>query len=134
MSFNWLDYLTVARELAEQAQDPAGQVAGEARLRSAISRAYYAAFHTARAYLRDKDKDPSIEGRGNIHAYVRQQFKISPDRRRKRIGATLHRLLDNRQRADYEDTYVNLVVNTRIAIKAAERVIAALDALPPRNP
>jgi len=44
MSFNWSDYLDVAQELIEkargQAKDHSQQ---EANLRSAISRAYYAA-------------------------------------------------------------------------------------------
>ena len=41
MSFDWSQYLNLAKELAGQATIPAEQ---EARLRDAISRSYYAAF------------------------------------------------------------------------------------------
>lgn len=49
MSFDWSGYLDVAKELASVALTSANK---EAKLRSAISRAYYAAFILARNYLR----------------------------------------------------------------------------------
>ena len=52
MSFDWSEYLNLAKELANQAIAPANQ---EAKLRTAISRSYYAAFINARNYLRDKE-------------------------------------------------------------------------------
>ena len=45
----WEKYLELARDLAHQ--DPALATNREAKYRSAISRAYYAAFHKAREYL-----------------------------------------------------------------------------------
>ncbi|MDF0552110.1 hypothetical protein [Kamptonema sp. UHCC 0994] len=50
MKFNWSEYLALAQQLAGKSQISATQ---ESRLRSAISRAYYAAFIQARNYLRD---------------------------------------------------------------------------------
>ncbi len=50
MSFNWDDYLFLAQELATHPSNFPNQ---EARLRSAISRAYYSAFCKARDFLRD---------------------------------------------------------------------------------
>ena len=41
MSFDWSQYLNLAKELTDQPTTPANQ---EAKLRDAISRAYYAAF------------------------------------------------------------------------------------------
>ena len=52
MSFNWSEYLGLAQQLAGKAQISATR---ESRLRSAISRAYYAAFILARNYLRDEE-------------------------------------------------------------------------------
>lgn len=46
MSFSWSDFLTLAEELAN-GPDPA---VGEASLRTATSRAYYAAFGESREY------------------------------------------------------------------------------------
>ena len=45
--FNWEDYLQLAEELFEQNT--------EASLRSAISRAYYAAYHMAKLWLEQED-------------------------------------------------------------------------------
>lgn len=47
MTFDWLDYLTLAQNLAGQTVI----VSEQAKLRSAISRAYYAAFHQAKQVL-----------------------------------------------------------------------------------
>ena len=49
MSFDYIDYLYLAQELVGQTPPQAAQP--EAKLRSAISRAYYAAFLKARAFL-----------------------------------------------------------------------------------
>lgn len=72
MSFNWAQYLNVAGELAAI---PFGPSNAEAKRRSAISRAYYAAFGTARTHLRDVDGDGNIPGGPQAHEYVRLAFK-----------------------------------------------------------
>jgi hypothetical protein len=51
MSFNWSDFLTLADALP---RNPSSAGPEEASLRSAISRAYYAAFCGARDFARDK--------------------------------------------------------------------------------
>lgn len=52
MTFDWLDYLTLAQNLVEQTVI----VSEQAKFRSAISRAYYAAFHQAKQVLEEKDR------------------------------------------------------------------------------
>jgi len=52
MKFIWLQFLLVARIFVKQATTSRYQ---EALLRSAVNRAYYAAFVSARNYLRDKE-------------------------------------------------------------------------------
>jgi hypothetical protein len=47
MSFDWSEYFSLAQELVGQPATPAGQ---EARLRSALSRAYYAALTGGRFF------------------------------------------------------------------------------------
>src|SRR5437016_3350485 len=97
MSFNWAEYFNVAQELAEQAKSSAYQ---EAKVRAAISRAYYAAFGMARNHLRYKDKihepRPLVDRKGNrvrnIHEYVRERFKSSSNIERVEIGEHLERL------------------------------------------
>ena len=58
MSFDWSDYLNVARELAGHPNVEPGE---EARFRSAISRAYYTALCCARNHLIHKEARRDLE-------------------------------------------------------------------------
>lgn len=98
MSFDWSQYFNLARELAGQTTPPAGQ---EARLRSALSRAYYAVFCLARNHLRDRE-GLSIP-RDRVHSYVIDHFKTSADPARSQLGHDLDRLRWDRNKADYHD-------------------------------
>lgn len=105
MSFDWSEYLSIAQELIEQAKKSSYQ---EAKVRSAISRAYYAAFGAARNHLRYTDNirepRPLVNESGeriNIHEYVREKFKESDDETRAEIGLTLERMCENGNIADY---------------------------------
>ena len=122
MSFDWSEYLILAQELAGQATRPSSQ---EAKLRSAISRAYYAAFCKARNHLRDKEHHRIPSG-GEAHQYVQNQFKDSPDKARRDVGANLNRLRIRRTKADYEDRVTKLPRTTEYAVKVAERIVSNL--------
>lgn len=124
MSFDWSEYLNLAKELA-QATVPANQ---EAKLRAAISRSYYAAFINARNYLRDK-QGISIPKTGDAHGYVSQQFELSVDPVRRTLGENLVRLRIYRRQADYVDTFPGLVGITQTALKLSQEVIAILSNL-----
>lgn len=108
MSFNWSEYLGLAQQLAGKAQISATQ---ESRLRSAISRAYYAAFLLARNYLRDEESISIPEKQS--HKFVIEQFKNSSEEVRKKIGKNLARLRFNRNKADYDDNFDRLPEETR---------------------
>lgn len=124
MTFNWSEYLNLAQELTGSATTPSSQ---EAKLRSAISRAYYAAFIQARNFLRDREGlTIPLE---NTHQYVINQFKNSHDRVRKKVGGRLFRLRQARNEADYKDAVVGLVQNSQDALTLARRVISALASL-----
>ena len=71
MTFDWSEYLKLAQELAGQTVSPANE---EAKLRSSVSRAYYAAFCKARNYLRDIEGH-SIPSTPEAHRYVREMGK-----------------------------------------------------------
>ena len=121
MSFNWSEYLGLAQQLAGKALISATQ---ESRLRSAISRAYYAAFTQARNYLRDQD-GIAIPTQ-NTHEYVINQFSNSADEARQKIGRQLRRLRQRRNQADYDDTFANLQAIAKISLKLAAKIIAKL--------
>jgi uncharacterized protein (UPF0332 family) len=121
MSFDWTEYLTLARELTEPSPTHTSQ---ESRLRSAISRAYYAAFIQARNHLRDKEgiRISSVQS----HQFVIKRFLHSPDGRRKRVGHDLYILREDRNKADYDDTVNGLPLSASRALVRATRVIFEL--------
>ena len=126
MSFDWSEYLNTARELAGQATALASD---EAKKRSAISRAYYAAFCSARNHLRDKEHDQSIPVGGDAHGYVRKQFKTSKDKVRREIGEDLARLVAKRNLADYDDTIERLEGETHLVLNWSQEVLSDLSRL-----
>ena len=142
MSFDWDDYLRLAERLAEDASKTGEE---EAHLRSAVSRAYYAAFHKAEAHLRNVENDAKLiqrfrgnnkiideETGGNIHKYVRKQFQRDMNVVRLQIASNLQNLLDDRNIADYDDVPVyqrKMKKKAGEVIAAAREVIEALAAL-----
>jgi uncharacterized protein (UPF0332 family) len=125
MSFDLSEYFGLAQELAGQTVSPASQ---EAKLRAAISRAYYAAFCKARNHLRDHEGHAIPRG-GGAHKYVRNQFKNNPDRLRSQIGHNLDRLRRHRNMVDYDDSVSGLVQMTSRDVKLAQSVLSALTIL-----
>lgn len=125
MSFNWSTYLDLAQELTMQAPTSLYQ---EAKLRSAISRAYYAAFCKARNHLRDID-GLQVPHDGSAHRYVKEQFKGNTLKERKRIGVSLERMKINRGKADYDDVVTNLPNTARENLELAKKVCLGLTRL-----
>jgi uncharacterized protein (UPF0332 family) len=100
MTFSWTDYLIVARHLAENSAESGY---AEGFLRSAISRAYYAALNTTRGLLSDQ-WGIEVPETAEIHRFVPRWFmddEEDPDQQE--IGILLDRLCGRRRRADYAD-------------------------------
>lgn len=123
MNFDWNDFLTLAQELAAQ---PADAPVIEAKLRSAISRAYYASFCKARNYLRD-NQQVQIPMTGEAHRIVWSHFKNRRHLAQKKIGENLRRLLNDRRYADYDDIIINLPLLANKALFRAREISTALD-------
>ncbi|WP_293158326.1 MULTISPECIES: HEPN domain-containing protein [unclassified Microcoleus] len=126
MKFDWSEYFNLAQELAGTSE--------EAKLRSAVSRAYYAVFCLARNYCRDIQQDPQLSGNKaykiNPHQYVPQKFKNqSKSQTMIEIGEDLTRLRKMRNQADYADTISNLQQQARNALMLAQNVISGLNEL-----
>lgn len=127
MSFNWAEYLSVAEALCGMlvSGPPAGV---EAQQRAGVSRAYYAAFVSARNRLRDKDGVP-IPAQGNPHRFVADQYINDPDPLRVQIGIELGRLRRDRNRCDYDD-FVNQLSNlVRRSLNRSAQILADLGRL-----
>lgn len=119
--FDWADYLTLADELASRTGDEAAE-------RTAVNRAYYAAFGVARRHLiRSGVAIPRI---GAAHTHVWTSFHDTPDLTQRRIANLGRRLLRRRRRADYDDPYPALSADAPLAVAWARRVLTDLAALP----
>ncbi len=123
MTFDWSEYLTLARQLAGETS---AVPTGESRQRGAISRAYFAAYCRARNYLRDREglaipqRDP--------HVFVRREFSHRSVPGYGPLGADLQRLHLDRNKADYDDVVPELVRMVEANLLRSARVLAALDA------
>nr|QNO49446.1 hypothetical protein OCBBGKCP_00003 [Methanosarcinales archaeon ANME-2c ERB4] len=130
MTFDWSEYLKLAQELAGDDVSSPGE---EAKLRSSVSRAYYAAFCKARNHLRDIDEHKKILSeippKVNVHIYVRNQFKNNTDESYKKIGGDLDRLRLFRNAADYDDFVSGLESTTVMSLKLTRSVISTLNTL-----
>ena len=113
------DFLTVAIALS------AG--AAEAEWRSAISRAYYAAFHTAREFLiRLRFRVPAGE---QAHAHLWLRLSNTGDVKSDAIGRLLRDLRGRRNNADYDSSRPRTKSNAIDAANDARDLIAIMDAL-----
>lgn len=132
MRFDWSEYLNLAQELAATNSDSSAN--NEAKLRSAISRAYYATFCLARNYLRDIEKDPKLSRKNrdfNEHQYVAEEFIYHPTKMKNmvKIGENLSKLRELRNKADYQDTMFNLQNSVKNALMLAQNIRSALNEL-----
>jgi uncharacterized protein (UPF0332 family) len=107
----WDDFLELADELLERTDD-------EAAARTAISRAYYAAFHAGRAYL--IQVNIRADAGGQAHSQVRQTLgEIDPWFRE-----SLWRLHQWRKEADYENpSRLNVEKHPGLAVVLAREII-----------
>jgi|SRR5580700_6931587 hypothetical protein len=92
--FAWSEYLTLAQRLAQQ-EDEASQ-------RTAISRAYYAAFHLARRHVAQAHPEVPLPRHGAVHDVV--WTTLEQGRREERAAAHGgRRLRQKRSLADLRD-------------------------------
>ena len=94
----------------------------EAALRSAVSRAYYAAFCHARNYARDRH-GLQLRYTADDHSLVKRHFMT---RRAHGIADKLDWLRQARNKCDYEDTLSHLDTLLTMALQEAQMIIAIL--------
>jgi uncharacterized protein (UPF0332 family) len=126
MSFDWADFLTLADALVSDPNSPGPE---EASLRTAISRAYYAVFRVALNFVRDRGEFTPTQT-GQDHWLVRDHFRSSSQRIRRKIGLDLGRLYDNRRNADYDDVLSGRPDSlAQSSVAVAQNVLNALGSL-----
>jgi uncharacterized protein (UPF0332 family) len=115
MSFDWRDYLKLAGTLAS--------AESEAARRTAVSRAYYAAYHQAKIYLTD-----TTQLNGEKHEHVIAVLKHHRMRDQRDTGLQLERLKRFRESADYIQNQFD--VKPAEVIATAEKVVGMLARFP----
>lgn len=127
MSYAWTEFLILAKALYSDPESPGPT---EAALRSAASRAYYAAFHCALDFACEEGFEPTYSG--DDHRSVQRHFRNCepPDQTRKKLATELDRLHGHRREADYFNTLRRRPRSlAELAIGMAERVFRYLDSL-----
>ena len=119
MSFDWIEYLNLARFLQGYGGSSFSQEAG---LRCSVSRAYYAAYCHSRNYARDQRSFiPTYKSAG--HKRVREHFQ--------NLGMTdISSKLDDlrvwRNSCDYDDSVSNIFVLVSSAVVRSQEIIGKL--------
>ncbi len=110
------EFLDVARQLCSGP--------GEAYWRAAVGRAYYAVFHEALSVLQAWGFVPVP--RDPVHSFVRLRFQYTQDLDLQSIGATLEKLGQLRNRADYQLGKPAPFHNDRVARQAVHDAAHAI--------
>ena len=128
--FVWRDYLELAEELG-------GALDNEAKMRSSISRAYYASYCNIRNYMIENDHNLIPRGE-SVHQYVIEYFwgfkrESKKNAKRREIAIILDRMKKRRANADYEDHFPvgNLIIlnsETKKTLLESKRVLSIINA------
>src|SRR5580704_12360231 len=112
MEFDWNNYFKLAEELAQRNE--------EAAKRTAISRAYYSAFHDAMARA---EKNCGPKQGGNSHEWCWNKYYLSRNDDCTKLAIDGNRLKAQRVEADYtSDTDVRLDDNVTRALGQAKKL------------
>src|SRR2546425_4064208 len=115
-AFDWFQYLVLARDLGSRSE--------EAALRSAISRAYYAAYNTARSFC--GNAGISIVDTGNLHKDLWDAFLRKGGRTFASIYDKGQRLRRKRTKADYDNEVSGLSSVTADSLRDAGAILGFL--------
>lgn len=116
--FNWKEYYRLAERLTER-DVKLKEFSREACLRSAIGRAYYFLFNTAKKYATNGKLSPKFKltGSAQDHGELAQYFKKKNDANLEKVGRVLSRTRRWREKCDYENKFPKLEQRTKKALR-----------------
>lgn len=121
MAFDWSAYRSLSEWLVTNANSEQLPVPGDAAIRTAVSRAYYSAFHASLDLLVRKGEFTPT-GDGSDHGKIVYAFQTHTNAPRKQIGTWLDRLKNRRRLADYEAEATVDLNMAKAALADARRV------------
>lgn len=128
--FDWKDYFELSKELM-------ASTSSEAKLRSAISRFYYACYCECRNRLRDTP-DEIFDTSSDAHREVKNIYENNSDTTKQFIGTNLEQLRKYRNKADYWEnafpTLLNLNSKVNLSYSWAEEIFNYFYPPPPTPP
>lgn len=137
--FQFSDYVSLATTLKAELPDSANDESlkdnsAQAKLRTAISRAYYGAFREVFFFARNEDRMAEFHdeqrNKGKDHEILITKFQSHNDGLRKAIGDKLLTLRRKRNNADYElESQFIRPREVAILLKEANAVLVNLQAL-----
>jgi uncharacterized protein (UPF0332 family) len=125
MSFDWNLYLELAKEL--------GATAKESAKRSAVSRAYYSAFHAASSSLKNNKVPMNPKDARSPHLRIWVVYTASTKLECRRIGNAGLRLKNDRVEADYEAERKFPDVRVQKCIQDATGIVGGVSAHVPEG-
>jgi uncharacterized protein (UPF0332 family) len=130
MSFDWRSFLDLARKLeTDYPNVDDGEEDSKAAFRTAISRAYYAAFHLTRNHI-VLEFAPSLSGKGMHDELINYVARLNDiDSRYTSIAQKLRRLKIHRVEADYkaDKSNTSLYSAMRYTIQESERIVQEIE-------
>ena len=134
MSFDWNEYLLLAKSLNDESIT---RDISLAKYRTAINRAYYAAFNISKSYIVDffhidlnSDEIRNIKSKYKVedHGLIPRLLLTSDNREICRKATRLDTLRGRRVDADYKSQRIeNITRKTKETIEEAEKIITALE-------
>ena len=115
-AFDWSQYLVLAKDLGSRSE--------EAAVRSAISRAYYAAYNVARSFC--ANAGISIIDTGNLHKDLWDAFLRKGGRTFASVYDKGQRLRRKRTKADYDSEVSGLSSVTADSLRDADAILSFL--------
>jgi len=123
----------LARDFLLFAEACLNTLQGDAAARSAISRAYYAAFHTANDYLNRFPPGSFDDVAPGKHQQVIKALESLDHPESIRWIGTMWNLKGLREAADYQLGNVTLETRSKAAVRSAEKLIHWIEHLPPSD-
>ena len=125
IKFNWQRYLILAEELLNSIPENEDD---EAKARTGISRAYYAAYHRAESYLNKIGITIDIYQKGSHKRVIEEFANIGQyNKLWSGIGLSLKRLKIWRETADYSDKFFdNIFAPSHLTMKAQLKMAIAI--------
>lgn len=135
--FSWDDYSIVATRL--QKYSKINSTVTEGFLRSGVSRAYYAAYHAARDYAKNKGyvekqyrnylKSLGVKDLGSHGVLIRFLLNYS-DINVKQLGTNLDACRYKRTECDYEQSVIINDRYTALALRSVGSILSLINTLP----